>query len=117
VLVEKPADRRRSQRSLQFVPLVVRGESVGDRIFWEDTLTTNISAHGALVILAAKVGVGQKLVLMNPKSWQEQNVCVTRLGTFDGKRTQVAVEFAQAAPDFWPDGAPPPESGNHSVEA
>ena len=116
LIVENPADRRRSQRSLQFVPLVVRGESVGNRIFWEDTLTTNISAHGALVILAAKVGVGQKLVLMNPKSWQEESVRVTRLGTFDGKRTQVAVEFAQAAPDFWPEGAPI-GSGNHSVEA
>ena len=117
LLVENPTDRRRSQRVLQFVPLVVRGESVGNRIFWEDTLTTNISAHGALVILAAKVGVGQKLVLMNPKSWQEESVRVTRLGTFDGKRTQVAVEFAQAAPDFWPDGAPPIGPANRSVEA
>jgi hypothetical protein len=54
---------------------------------------------------------------MNPKSWQEESVRVTRLGTFDGKRTQVAVEFAQAAPDFWPDGAPTAESGTHSAEA
>ena len=116
ILVELPADRRRSQRLLQFVPLVVRGESIGNKIFWEDTLTTNISAHGALVILSAKVGVGQKLVLMNPKTWQEESVRVIRLGTFDGKRTQVAVEFAHAAPDFWPDGAPI-GPGIHSVEA
>ena len=98
LLVVNPADRRRSQRLLQFVPLVVRGASAGNKTFWEDTFTVNISVHGALVILAAKVGVGQKLVLMNPENWQEEDVRVARLGTFDGTRTQVGIEFMQAAP-------------------
>ena len=105
LLVVNPVDRRRSPRLLHSVPLVIRGESAGKKTFWEDTFTANISAHGALVILAAKVGVGQKLVLMNPANWQEEDVRVARLGTFDGTRTQVAVEFFQAAPDLWPTGA------------
>jgi hypothetical protein len=107
LLVVKPQDRRRSQRLLHVVPLVIRGESAGARTFWEDTFTANISSHGALVILAAKVEVGQKLVLMNPKNWQEENVRVARLGIFDGTLTQVAIEFARAAPEFWPAGAKP----------
>ncbi len=110
-------DRRRSHRLLQFVPLVVRGQLPGNKVFWEDTFTADISAHGALLILSAKVGVGQKLVLMNPQNWQEEDCRVARLGSFDGKRTQVAVEFAQASPDFWPAGAPPNRPGNHSVGA
>jgi len=105
LLVVNPVDRRRSPRLLHSVPLVIRGESAGKKTFWEDTFTANISAHGAMVILAAKVGVGQKLVLMNPANWQEEDVRVARLGTFDGTRTQVGVEFFQAAPDFWPAGA------------
>jgi uncharacterized protein YceH (UPF0502 family) len=102
-----PSERRRSERLLQVVPLVVRGESAGNRVFWEDTFTANVSAHGALMVMSAKVGIGQKLVLMNPKTWQEEVARVTRLGTFDGTRTQVGVEFAQAAPEFWPAGAVP----------
>ena len=43
------------------MPLVIRGESAEMKTFWEDTLTISISAHGALLILAAKVAPGQKL--------------------------------------------------------
>jgi hypothetical protein len=115
--IENPADRRRSARLLQFVPLVVRGASAGKKTFWEDTFTVDISAHGAFLILAAKVGVGQKLILMNPANWQEEDVRVARLGSFDGTRTQVGVEFAQAAPCFWPAGATPNHPGHHTVFA
>lgn len=117
LLVEDPADRRRSQRLLKFVPLVVRGASAGNKTFWEDTFTVNISTHGALVVLAAKVGVGQKLVLMNPENWQEEDVRVARLGTFDGTRTQVGIEFMQAVPDFWPASATPNHPGHHTLPA
>jgi hypothetical protein len=117
LLVVNPADRRRSQRLLQFVPLVVRGASAGSKTFWEDTFTVNISAHGALVILAAKVGIGQKLVLMNPENWQEEDVRVARLGTFDGTRSQVGIEFTQAAPNFWPASAPTNHPGHHTLLA
>jgi hypothetical protein len=104
-LAANPADRRRSRRLLKFVPLVVHGAAAGEKTFWEDTFTVDISAHGALLILAAKVGVGQKLVLMNPQNWQREDARVARLGSFDGTRTQVGIEFMQAAPDFWPSGA------------
>jgi hypothetical protein len=117
LLVVNPTDRRRSQRLLKFVPLVVRGASAGKKTFWEDTFTVDISAHGALLILVAKVGVGQKLVLMNPESWEEEDVWVARLGTFDGTRTQVGIEFMQAAPRFWPVGATPNHPGHHTVLA
>jgi hypothetical protein len=117
VLLENPADRRRSQRLLQFVPLVIRGGSPGTKIFWEDTFTVDVSAHGALIILAAKVGIGQKLVLMNPANWQEEHVRVARLGTFDGTRTQVAVEFMHAVPNFWPPDASTNHPGHHTLPA
>jgi PilZ domain len=110
-LAVKPSERRRSPRWLDVVPLVIRGESVERKIFWEDSSTISISAHGALLILAAKVGVGQRLVLMNPRNWDERDVRVTRIGSFDGIRTQVGVEFEQtAAPEFWQRGSPPRKS-------
>lgn len=115
VLAVDKSERRRSQRLLQVIPLVIRGELAGKKVFWEDTFTSNVSAHGALMILAAKVEIGQKLVLMNPQTWQEEKVRVARLGTFDGTRTQIGVEFTRPAPDFWPVGAPSHASGTHAA--
>jgi len=102
VLALSSSERRRSQRYLQVVPLVIRGELEGKKVFWEDSFTSNVSAHGALIVLASRVRIGQKLVLMNPRTWQEEDAQVSRLGTSDGARTQVGVEFNRAVPDFWP---------------
>ena len=49
------SERRRSQRFLLDVPLVVRGESAEQQPFEEQTFTISVSTYGALVVLANKV--------------------------------------------------------------
>ena len=98
---------RRSQRVLLDVPLVVRGESAERETFQEQTFTIVVSAHGALMVLATKVAIGQTLVLMNPETWDEREGRVAYLGPPYGGLAQVAIEFAQPAPEFWPLGSPP----------
>jgi hypothetical protein len=110
VLAVSSSERRRSERSLQVIPLVIRGELESKKVFWEDTFTSNVSAHGALMILSARVCIGQRLVLMNPQTWQEEDARVARFGTSDGTRTQIGVEFDCAIPDFWPASAAPAKS-------
>ena len=110
VLAVSSSERRRSQRSLQVVPLVIRGELESNKVFWEDTFTSNVSAHGALMIMSTSVRIGQRLVLMNPQTWQEEDGRVARLGTSDGTRTQVGIEFERAVPEFWPVNAAPAKS-------
>jgi hypothetical protein len=100
------ADRRRSPRMLVDVPLVIRGESPEKKPFREETFTISVSAHGALVVLAAKVAVGQMLVLMNPQTHDEREGRVARSGSPYGGLAQVAVEFARPAPAFWPASRP-----------
>jgi hypothetical protein len=99
--------QRRSQRLLLDVPLVVRGESVEKQPFREETFTLIVNAHGALVVLAAKVAVGQKVLVMNPKNWEEREGRVAYFGSPYAGLTKVAIEFTQPAPEFWPVGAPP----------
>jgi uncharacterized protein YceH (UPF0502 family) len=112
-LVVDLSERRRSQRFHHVMRLIIRGEFATKRTFWEDTFSISISAHGALLILATKVALGQMLVLMNPQNWDERHIRVARIGSFDGNAAQVGVEFAQPAPEFWPVGAPPRKvSGN-----
>ena len=99
-------ERRRSPRRLLDVALVVRGESAEKQPFQEETFTISVNAHGALVLLAAKVSLGQILFLMKPGTQQEQEGRVARLGSPYGGLAQVAVEFSRPVPEFWPDPYP-----------
>jgi hypothetical protein len=104
-LTVDPSERRRSQRFHHVMRLIIRGEFATKRTFWEDTFSISVSAHGALLILATKVALGQILVLMNPQNWDERHIRVARIGPSDGNAAQVGIEFAQPAPEFWPAGA------------
>ena len=98
---------RRSQRLLRGLPLVVCGESPKRKPFREEALTVAFNAHGALLILYAKVELGQKLLLMNPTTWDEQEACVMYSTPSSGGLTHVGVEFMRPAPQFWPVNDPP----------
>ena len=95
-------ERRRSQRLLLDVSLVVRGESAEKEAFKEQTIAISVSAHGALVVLSARVALGQTLFLQNPETQSEVEGRVTRFGPPRGGQAQVGVEFAEPAPKFWP---------------
>jgi uncharacterized protein YceH (UPF0502 family) len=103
---ETASERRRSQRFLLDVPLVVRGESAERQPFEERTFTISVSTHGALVVLAAKVAVGQKLFLKNPQTQHETEGRVARLGASYGGLAQVCIEFPQPVPELWTISSP-----------
>ena len=98
---------RRSERVLLDVPVVIRGNSPDQQPFREETYTVTVSAHGALLMLEAKVALGQKIVVMNPKNWDEREVKVAFVGPDRAGLAQVAVEFAQPTPEFWSLETPP----------
>jgi hypothetical protein len=98
---------RRSQRISLDVPLVVKGLGEGKQAFREETFTLSASAHGVLLTLRNKVSVGQKLVLLNQKNWDECEGQVAYLGVPHAGLTRVGIEFTRAAPEFWSLHAPP----------
>ena len=101
------AERRRSSRLSINVTLVICGQSPEKQYFQEETSTLSINAHGALVALATEVTLGQRLLLLDPRTWKQRAGYVTRLGASEGARTQVGIEFPEAALAFWPVGALP----------
>ena len=105
--VREHIERRRSERFPDRVTLMVCGQSTGKGPFKEETVTISINSHGALLALSANVALGEKLLVMNPQTWDEVEARVSRLATLDSKLTEVAVEFVHPAPEFWPIGAPP----------
>lgn len=101
------ANRRRSQRVLLDIPVIVRGESVESSPFEEKTSTLAVNAHGVLVVLATSVALGGKLVLLNPETREEREGHIVYLGRPYARIAQVGIDFARPAPEFWPITTPP----------
>jgi len=71
-----------------------------------------VSAHGALLMMATQVALGQKLVLRNPANRDEREGRVAYRGPDRAGLSQVALEFNLPSPEFWPVDPPPPSWGN-----
>ena len=99
-------ERRRCERLLQDVCIIVRGESTDSQPFQEETFTISVSAHGALLMLASKVTLGQTLFVRNPLTNNEKPARVARFGSPYGGIAQVGVEFPEPAAEFWSGGVP-----------
>ncbi len=84
------------------VPIVIRGESADRQTFREETFTVTVSAHGALLMLASDVVLGQKIVVINPLNKDEREGRIAYRGPLHAGLSQVAVEFTQPSPEFWP---------------
>jgi hypothetical protein len=109
-------ERRRSQRVFLRVRVVVHGQS-GAKPFEEETVTSIVNAHGALMELAAKVESGQVLVLQNKGTGEKQECRVVHIGARQGTKAAIGVEFTQAAAHFWnidfpPESGPPGEKNS-----
>jgi hypothetical protein len=98
---------RRSKRVILDVPLVIRGEDEDKHPFQEETFTVTVSAHGGLVVLENRVAVGQKVVLLNPKTSDEREATIAFLGPPYAGLATVGVQFAQPTPGFWAISPPP----------
>jgi diguanylate cyclase (GGDEF)-like protein len=94
-------DRRRSKGLLLDVSVVVRGESTDSQPFQEETFTISVSAHGAFLMLASKVIIGQTLFVRNQVTNNEKPARVASFGIPYGGIAQVGVEFSEPSADFW----------------
>ena len=99
--------KRRSQRLVLNVPVVVHRQPTEGPPFNEGTHTLVLSAHGALLSLTSHVAPEQTLVLQNAASGEEVVCRVVYTEKNLAGRPEVAVEFKQPAPRFWHIAFPP----------
>jgi hypothetical protein len=100
-------NNRRSQRVILSFPVVVRAQPEGEDCSTEQSCTLVVNAHGALIAMALKVKLGQRLMLENVGSGQEQSCCVVHVGERKSDKAEVGVEFVAPAPRFWNIDFPP----------
>lgn len=95
-------ERRQSCRISMYVPVFVYGYTAADEPFHQDTNTLQVNANGGLLHLNANVRYGQKLLLRNRVTQEEQECYVVTL-TKRPKHgdVRVGVAFAHCAPGFW----------------
>lgn len=92
---------RSSVRLNMRVPVVIYGFAGNGGAFHEEIDTVTVNASGALVILKAKLQVGDTVFLIHKSSRQEQEVRVAYLDPYTDRETRVGLAFKQPIPDFW----------------
>ena len=101
------ANRRRSQRVLMKIPVRVSGQAGAASLLEEETHTLAISAHGALLAIAAPVYRGQRFTLSNVQTKATLECVVAHVSRSPGEQIQVGVEFMLPNPTFWRVAFPP----------
>jgi hypothetical protein len=109
--------RRRSQRVLMRVGVQVSGTDAEGRTFREATDTLAINAHGALILLNARITSGSLLKLQHGQTGEEQECQVVFLGPVRGEKAEIGLEFTTARPQFWRVTFPPEDWTPKSPEA
>jgi hypothetical protein len=109
--------RRRSQRVLMQVPLRLRGADAQGQNFEEFTETLAINAHGALVLLEARVTSGSVIQVRHNKTEEEQECHVVFLGPVRGGKAEVGLEFTVPRSSFWRVAFPPEDWSPKHPEA
>ena len=105
------ANRRRSERVMLQIPIVVMTETLEHEQLREETQTMIVNAHGELVKLQMDVMPGQPIVLMHPRSEVRAAARVVRVENPPGGFTAVGFEFVEPSPRFWPVEFPPEDWG------
>jgi len=100
-------NRRRSERVLLQVRVVVETEIEKGKSIRLDAFTLVVNAHGGLLEMDLKVGKGQKLLLTNSGLRMQQSCRVVGIRESQEGLFAVAFEFDNPTSEFWPIAFPP----------
>ncbi|MFI5097847.1 MAG: hypothetical protein ACHQT6_07725 [Candidatus Acidiferrales bacterium] len=113
----KVVHRRRSQRIVLSVPLIVSGDRASGAQFSERTTTLMVNAHGGLILLREPVLVGQVLSLTHLKTGEKLACTVKDISPGEGQTREIGVGFAHPNARFWRVSFPPVDWTSRSPEA
>jgi hypothetical protein len=98
---------RRSMRVAIDMPVEVVAQSLDGETVRQDTRTTVVSAHGALVVLETTAEIKPSLLLINKKTGGEAQCRVAYQKRIEGGKVELGVEFVDPQPRFWRIAFPP----------
>ena len=89
------------------VSVRIRGNDAQGKTFDETTDTLAINAHGALILMNARVTSGSLVRLYHNRTEEEQECHVVFLGPVRAGKAEIGLEFSAARPAFWRVAFPP----------
>ena len=109
-------NRRRSQRVFLRLPILIIARGADNLHVSENAFTTNVSAHGAMLLLTMRVALNQKILIRHIETLEEQFVRVVHVTPAAENKSEVGVEFLKTAPKFWRISFPPDDWTPHDPE-
>jgi hypothetical protein len=100
--LSNPINRRRSERVMLQMRVIVSAEDTERKPWQEEALTLVVNAHGGLLKMKMELHVGQPMLLVNPKNKVQQTCRVVRVQDTSPEYFSVAFEFDKPNPKFWP---------------
>ena len=100
-------DRRRSERVMLRMTVLVTAEDEERRQIQEHAETQVVNAHGGLLRMKQHLHMGQSFLLTNPRNRVDMSCRVVRTEDEGLEFYKVAFEFDRPAPNFWPVVFPP----------
>jgi hypothetical protein len=99
------------------VAVRVRGKDSQGNAFEEETETLAINAHGALILVNARVTSGSNVMMQHKRTQEEQECHVVFLGPVRGGKAEIGLEFSEARPTFWRVAFPPEDWSSKHPDA
>jgi len=109
--------QRRSQRVMLKVSVLIVARGADNKAVSEETRTVTVNAHGAMVLLALKVSLGQSLTVRNSRTGEEAPCRVVYLSPHQAEKREVGIDFMEVRPQFWRISFPPSDWTTRSPEA
>jgi len=92
---------RRSKRLVLSIRVHVFGQDIFLESFNEFTHMLSVNAHGGALALAARVQQGQRILVVNKSTGQEQECRVVDVGSLHGGKWTVGIELLEPVANFW----------------
>ena len=109
-------NQRRSQRVPLQVVVIVRANMPDGRCLQAQAFTSVVNAHGGLLESPLRLATNQKILLINPNSGVDASCKVVRVEGPNSSLYDVAFEFDQRSPQFWPIDFPPEDwAGDEAI--
>ena len=89
------------------MPVEVVYHSVNGKSIRQDTRTTVVSAHGALLILATTTEIEPSIHMINKKTGTEVQCRVVYQKRIESGKAELGIEFVDPQPRFWGIAFPP----------
>jgi hypothetical protein len=98
---------RRSKRLVLSIPVHVFGQDIFLESFNEFAHMLSVNAHGGALALAARVQQGQRILVVNKSTGQEQECRVVHVGSVQDGKWTVGIELVEPVANFWKVNFPP----------